>query len=1505
MVHGCISCFCSSPSSSSCYAACQAIASLPLAAWIELTTGENLPSGGTMGSMVYASPLPHPSVPSPNLSLAPAAVAALSFNYINFGPDEQKDIRLEGDAAFSGDGGRWIDVSANRLTGGIAHSRGCASYARPIPQWDKDTGEMASFTTTFSFVIDPQDINNKGTGMAFFLACYPSRLPSAGSWAYNLGGLASPVTNQTADEIATGDDRLAATAAVSFNFSTFSNMTQNITLQGSASAALTAGTTGWIELTTGKNSSSSGTGTMGRVVYTPPVQLWDAATGEVASFTTRFSFNISPKNKSNKGDGMTFFLVSYPSRMPYMGFGGALGLTSQKFDNATAGDRFVAVEFDTYNNSFLDPDATYDHIGIDVNSLRSVKTESLPSFILIGNMTAIVDYNSNSSIMSVKLWANGSTTPYNLSSKVDLKSALPEKVAVGFSAATGSAIEQHQLHSWYFNLSLEQKQSTRVKSPLPSHAGVIAGVTVGAAVFAMLLFTAVVFLRRRQRKKMREEENDSSEGDPIVEIELGTGPRRFSYHVLVNATKNFAAEEKLGQGGFGTVYRGYLRELGLAVAIKRFAKHSSKQGRKEYKSEINVISRLRHRNLVQLIGWCHGRNELLLVYELVPNCSLDVHLHGDGTFLTWPMRINIVLGLGSALLYLHEEWEQCVVHRDIKPSNVMLDESFNAKLGDFGLARLIDHAAGIQTMTHPSGTPGYIDPECIITGKASAESDVYSFGIVILEVACGRRPMALMDDQNNGLFRLVEWVWDLYGQGTILKAADKSLNSDYDAAAMERAMAVGLWCAHPDRCARPSIRAAMSVLQSDGPLPVLPAKMPVPTYAPPAASSEGQHSSSTGMSCLLLPHVATLSFNYSSFTQANGNTIKLEGDASFGVGWIDISANRYNDIQYSKGRASYNAPMLLWNKDTGEVASFTTRFSFVINTPKDIGGINNKGTGMAFFLAAYPSMIPDGRDEYGYNIGLTNQSTDAVATGNNRFVAVEFDTFNNTMVHDPDATYDHLGIDINSVVSSKTLTLDSFTLTGNMSAVIEYDNASSILAMKLLLGYGRHGPRNGTYNLSYKVDLKSVLPEQVLVGFSASTTTSAELHQLHSWYFSSTLEPPLPSPTPTTSGSGHGGVVAGATVSAVLFSVLLFAVATVVVLRRWIKKRRSAEEVENGSWDGGDDDGEPIMEIEMGTGPKRFPYHELVKATNSFASEEKLGQGGFGAVYRGYLREEGLVVAIKRFAGDSSKQGRREYKSEIKVISRLRHRNLVQLIGWCHGRAELLLVYELVPNRSLDIHLHGNGTFLTWPMRIKIILGLGSALFYLHEEWEQCVVHRDIKPSNVMLDESFNSKLGDFGLARFIDHNVGIKTMTAVSGTPGYVDPECLITGKVACGRRPMSLLDNHKNSIFRLVEWVWDLYGRGAPLMAADERLNSCYDTSEMESVIVVGLWCAHPDPSARPSIRAAMAVLQSNGPLPVLPTKMPVPTYAPPVTSSEGQLSLSTGMSSSSWTLTSVTPR
>ncbi|BAF30255.1 L-type lectin-domain containing receptor kinase IX.1 [Oryza sativa Japonica Group] len=393
-------------------------------------------------------------------------------------------------------------------------------------------------------------------------------------------------------------------------------------------------------------------------------------------------------------------------------------------------------------------------------------------------------------------------------------------------------------------------------SPPPSvSGGLVAGSTVGAVSFLVVLGVSIWLLLRRRRKRAGEaRELEMDEGDffddEADDFEKGTGPKRFHYGELAIATDDFSDEHKLGEGGFGSVYRGFLKELNLDVAIKRVSK-SSKQGRKEYASEVRIISRLRHRNLVQLIGWCHGGGELLLVYELMPNASLDTHLYSaNAGVLPWPLRHEIVLGIGSALLYLHEEWEQCVVHRDIKPSNIMLDAAFNAKLGDFGLARLVDHGRGSHT-TVLAGTMGYMDPECMITGRANAESDVYSFGVVLLEIACGRRPI-MADHQSEvdeDRIHIAQWVWDLYGNGRILDATDRRLNGEFDGGEMEAVMVVGLWCAHPDRSLRPTIRQAVGVLRGEAPPPSLPARMPVATFLPPVdAFNHTSSSVATGSS---------------------------------------------------------------------------------------------------------------------------------------------------------------------------------------------------------------------------------------------------------------------------------------------------------------------------------------------------------------------------------------------------------------------------------------------------------------------------------------------------------------------------------------------------------------------------------------------------------------------------------------------------------------------------------
>ncbi|KAL6655735.1 hypothetical protein ACP70R_006561 [Stipagrostis hirtigluma subsp. patula] len=606
-----------------------------------------------------------------------------------------------------------------------------------------------------------------------------------------------------------------------------------------------------IELT--KNDiSDSNYHSVGRVRYAQPVPLWDAATGEVASFRTSFAFRIKPTDPERRGssaDGMAFFLRHpYLSGVPPRSHGGNLGLfnDSNHFD-ATGDDRVVAVEFDTYKNDEWDKDGN--HVGINVNSIRSKATISpndQHDDMTSGEvMAADVGYDNGTEVLSVTLWVGA--TPYRVSAAVDMRRSLPSEVAVGFSAATGGVVEVHRLLSWSFTSTLAPEDaaimapgeapgavpSAAISSERPTKSHATIAVSV-ATLFVVICAVMGFLLRRRLRtwKKPKGTSNaeleDEDEGDGEhyeAELGKGVGPRRFPYKELAAATGNFSEEMKLGKGGFGHVYQGCLMIDGedRHVAIKRFSPESSAQGRKEFEAEVKIISRLRHRNLVQLIGWCDGCKGLLIVYELVSEGSLDKHIYNSARVLTWPERYKIIVGLGAALRYLHAEWEQCVVHGDIKPSNIMLDASRDAKLGDFGLARLVDHGARAVTTKVVKGTAGYIDPELVNTCRPSAESDVYSFGVVLLELVTGHRPVEEPDDSEE-LFVLVRWVWRLYSRGAVLEAVDERLrpgggDGEPDGVEarrqMERALVVGLWCAQPDRGDRPSIAQAMHVLQSD------------------------------------------------------------------------------------------------------------------------------------------------------------------------------------------------------------------------------------------------------------------------------------------------------------------------------------------------------------------------------------------------------------------------------------------------------------------------------------------------------------------------------------------------------------------------------------------------------------------------------------------------------------------------------------------------------------------
>ncbi|KAI7992653.1 L-type lectin-domain containing receptor kinase IX.1 [Camellia lanceoleosa] len=667
--------------------------------------------------------------------------------------------------------------------------------------------------------------------------------------------------------------------ALSFNFTNINSTLQNREIPVDSSAYIT---TEGIQVTPnerGQDQSSQA----GRARYRDPLHLWDKASGNLTDFNTYFMFVIDSNRSNNYGDGLTFFLVSNDSTTNITP-GQAIGLPidPQTFKPTSP---FVAVEFDTYPNKGWDPNYTYPatHVGININSINSSATAQWYNNITYGIQNeAWINYNSSSKNLSVIFTGsiNNQRIESSLSYLVDLRENLTEWVTIGFSASTGSSFEKNNVKSWTFNSTQIDVPTDPDPDPSPAPApntvtpalgkkigaktrkALVVGCIVGSLVLVGGL--ALVGFGMWKKSRAKEEDEFAIELSMNNEFEAGTGPKKFSYGQLFRATNHFAEEQKLGEGGFGGVYRGFLKESNSYVAVKRISQ-GSKQGIKEYASEVKIISQLRHRNLVQLLGWCHDRRELLLVYEFMENGSLDYHLFKENSLLTWARRYKIAQGLASALFYLHEEWEQCVVHRDVKSSNVMLDSNFNAKLGDFGLARLVDHGKVSQTIVL-AGTIGYMAPECLVTGKANKESDVFSFGVVALEIACGRKPIDLKVPESQ--MRMVEWVWDLYGTGRLLEAAvDPKICPDFAQKEMECLMIVGLWCAHPDHNLRPSIQQAIHVLNFEAPLPILPAKMPVPMYfAPPmnASSLVSLTSGCTTISDSSQVHSSSYSYNTDS-----------------------------------------------------------------------------------------------------------------------------------------------------------------------------------------------------------------------------------------------------------------------------------------------------------------------------------------------------------------------------------------------------------------------------------------------------------------------------------------------------------------------------------------------------------------------------------------------------------------------------------------------------------------
>ncbi|KAG2623503.1 leucine-rich repeat receptor protein kinase HPCA1-like isoform X1 [Panicum virgatum] len=367
-----------------------------------------------------------------------------------------------------------------------------------------------------------------------------------------------------------------------------------------------------------------------------------------------------------------------------------------------------------------------------------------------------------------------------------------------------------QQYSFANDLAVPSQSKKTNRLPL------IIGASAGGAVLAVAVVAIAVFIARRKRTPKGTEDRSQSyvswdmKSTSASTVPQLRGARPFSFEELRKITNNFSEANDIGNGGYGKVYRGTLPS-GQLVAVKR-SQQGSLQGSLEFRTEIELLSRVHHKNVVSLVGFCLDQDEQILVYEYVPNGTLKESLTGkSGVRLDWRRRLRVVLGAAKGVAYLHELADPAIVHRDIKSSNVLLDERLNAKVSDFGLSKPLGEDGRGQVTTQVKGTMGYLDPEYYMTQQLTEKSDVYSFGVLMLEVATARKPL----ERGRYIVREVKAALDrskdLYGLHELL---DPALGAAPSAlAGLEQYVDLALRCVEEAGADRPSMGEAVGEIE--------------------------------------------------------------------------------------------------------------------------------------------------------------------------------------------------------------------------------------------------------------------------------------------------------------------------------------------------------------------------------------------------------------------------------------------------------------------------------------------------------------------------------------------------------------------------------------------------------------------------------------------------------------------------------------------------------------------
>ncbi|KAI4324153.1 hypothetical protein L6164_023715 [Bauhinia variegata] len=345
------------------------------------------------------------------------------------------------------------------------------------------------------------------------------------------------------------------------------------------------------------------------------------------------------------------------------------------------------------------------------------------------------------------------------------------------------------------------------------HRKIVAAVTTTVLLILMVfvVFFCIYMRRRKFKETALSREKEDEAAHEAMELPF------FNFATIANATNDFSIDKKLGEGGFGPVYMGTLED-GQEIAVKKLA-HSSGQGMKEFKNEVILCSKLQHRNLVKLLGCCIQGHDKMLIYEYMLNKSLDYFLFDSyqSKCLDWTKRRNIIFGIARGLLYLHQDSRMRIIHRDLKASNILLDSQLLPKISDFGLAKIFGGDQIEGNTNRVAGTYGYMAPEYASDGAFSIKSDVFSYGILLLEIISSKRNRGVY--HTNVSLNLIGHAWKLWKEGSAMELVDACLEDSFVVSEVLRYIHIGLLCVQQNPDDRPDMASVVVMLSSECALP--------------------------------------------------------------------------------------------------------------------------------------------------------------------------------------------------------------------------------------------------------------------------------------------------------------------------------------------------------------------------------------------------------------------------------------------------------------------------------------------------------------------------------------------------------------------------------------------------------------------------------------------------------------------------------------------------------------